>query len=755
MSNPGKTFTNPLCRLAAAVLLLALSSPGSAAPGQDDADAVRATDPAARPRIGLVLGGGGARGAAHVGVLKELERLQVPVDAIVGTSMGAIVGGLYASGVSVAELEETIATLDWADALSDRPNRADLSFRRKRDDEQFPISFELGWKDGQFRLPQGAIPGHSLDLVLRKLTLHTSAVRDFDDLPIPFRAIGTDIAKGERHVMADGDLALAIRASMSVPGVFAPVPVDGRLVVDGGIVGNLGVDVVKAMGVDVVIAVDVEFPLYAAEELDSVLRVSEQILTIVVRNETIRQLGMLDDDDILIRPDLGTFGSTNFPEAEETIPRGVEAAARHEQRLRELAVGDDEFRTYLARRTDKPDIPDSIDFIRVVHDATISEQRIETRMELEPGDPVDPDALAAEADRLFGLRVFEKVGYRLVDENGRSGVEFRARPKGWGPTQIRFGVSLEDDFEGSTGFNIASRIIRPQLNGLGAEFVLDLRLGTDPLLATEFYQPLRSDSRIFVAPAMRVGQRNVNAFVGTDAVARTRLTEAELRLDAGAQLGRAGEFRAGIFRGTGEARVKVGDPQIPNRDFDTGGFRTLLRFDTFDDAQFPRSGVRADVRWTMSRESIGANLDFDALELSFISAWSRGKNTVLLGTDFATTPDAMLPLEHQSPLGGFLRLSGLERGEIVGSHAGLARLIYMRRVGDDGGGLLQVPVYLGLSAEAGNVWQTRSAISTDSLLYNGSVFLGLDTYLGPMYLAAGFAEGGETNFYLFIGAPPF
>ena len=749
------TFTNRLCAYTAAFWLVTVASAEPAATQELEAESVRATADPGRPRIGLVLGGGGARGAAHIGVLKELERQRVPIDAIVGTSMGAIVGGLYASGVAIDELEDIIETMDWADALSDRPDRDDLSFRRKRDDEQFPIGFELGWHDGRFRLPQGAIQGHSLDLVLRNLTLHASEINDFDDLPIPFRAIGTDIERGERYVMGDGDLALAIRASMSVPGAFAPVEVDGRLLVDGGIVGNLGVDVAHEMDVDVVIAVDVEFPLYAAEELDSVLRVSEQILTIVVRNESKRQIEMLDDDDILIRPDLGTFGSTNFGESENTIPLGVDAAAMHSERLQELALGDEEFREYLARRTVKPDVPETIDFVRVMHDAAISDERIDTRMELEPGDPVDPDELASEADRLFGLLVFEKVGYQLVEEGGLNGVEFRARPKSWGPTVIRFGLSLEDDFEGSTGFNIAARLIRPQLNRLGAEFVLDARVGTDPLLAAEFYQPVRFDSRIFIAPAMFVGQRNVNAFVNQDAVARIRLTEAELRLDAGAQLGRAGEFRAGIFRGAGEARVKVGDPLIPNRDFDQGGFRALLRLDTFDNAQFPRHGIRAGARWTMSRESIGADINFDKLDLSVISAWSRGKNTILFGADYATTPETTLPLEYQTPLGGFLRLSGLERGEIVGTHAGLARLIFYRRIGDEGGGLLQVPMYLGVSAEAGNVWQSRSEISASSLLFNGSLFFGLDTFVGPLYLAAGYAEDGQTNFYLFIGSPPF
>jgi len=211
---------------------------------------------AERPRIGLVLGGGGARGAAHIGVLKELERHRVPIDAIAGTSMGAVVGGLYASGKSPAELEEIIASLDWINAFADQPPRKNLSFRRKEDDEEYPISLELGLRDGELLLPMGAVQGQQLDLILRALTIDVSRITDFDDLPVPFRVTATDIEKGEAYVMGHGDLAQAIRASMSVPGVFAPTKLDGRLLVDGGIMANLPIDVMREMNVDIIIAVD-------------------------------------------------------------------------------------------------------------------------------------------------------------------------------------------------------------------------------------------------------------------------------------------------------------------------------------------------------------------------------------------------------------------------------------------------------------------------------------------------------------------
>ena len=291
-----------------------------------------------RPRVGLVLGGGGARGAAHIGVLRELERHRVPVDAIAGTSMGAIVGGLYATGMSVDELQNVVETLDWADTMSDTPPRKDLSFRRKQDDAQFPINLELGLRGSELLLPMGVIQGQELDLLLRKLTIGVSRISDFDALPIPFRAVASDIERGEAVILEAGDLAQAIRASMAVPGALAPVRIGDRLLVDGGLVGNLPIDVARAMGVDVVIAVDVEFPLYSADDLDSALAISEQMLTILIHKETKRQIDTLGNDDVLIRPELGTFASSDFGHIADTLEPGAAAARAVSDKLQRLAL---------------------------------------------------------------------------------------------------------------------------------------------------------------------------------------------------------------------------------------------------------------------------------------------------------------------------------------------------------------------------------------------------------------------------------
>ena len=755
MRNSSERTARPLLLILAVALCCAPGEPGYADEPQLAQTDLDVTDPSPRrPRIGLVLGGGGARGAAHIGVLQELERMHVRIDAIVGTSMGAIVGGLYASGMSVAELEHTVSTLDWADALSDESDREDLSFRRKKDDEQYPINFEIGYRDGDLRLPPGAIQGHSLELVLRKLTIHASQVSDFDDLPVPFRAVASDLVTGDAYIMGGGDLALAIRASMSVPGLLAPIRVDDHLLADGGLVGNLAVNVMREMDVDIIIAVDVEFPLYALDDLGSALAVSEQTLTMLIRKETQRQIATLGPQDVLIQPDLGTFASSNFAAAAETIPPGAEATRAAADKLSALAVDDSSYADYLASRTWPAPARDNLAFVRVVHDARVASEILAARMAVKAGDPIDIDALEAEADLLYGLHLFEKVGYRLIEEDAGIGVEFSAREKSWGPNYLRFAISLEDDFEGSTDFNLATRWRRPGINSLGAELLTDLRLGTDPLFFTEFYQPLRFDSRVFIAPSISAEQYNRDAFQMSDAVARLRFSEAQLNLDAGAEIGTSGEFRVGLYRGFGTASVKVGDPSIPNADFDTGGLSTRLKFDTFDNAQFPTRGFRAGLTWNSSRAALGADTSFDTVDFDFMKALSYGKNTWLVGVEYATTLDTLGPEREYFELGGLLRLSGLGRGQITGPHAALARVVYFRRVGSSAGGLMQMPMYLGASIEAGNAWQLRNDINFDSALTNGSLFFGLDSMIGPIYLAAGFAENGDSKFYLLIGSTP-
>ncbi|MEM8816026.1 MAG: patatin-like phospholipase family protein [Pseudomonadota bacterium] len=728
-------------------LLLTLALYGQAASAQHEAGAER-------PRVGLVLGGGGARGAAHIGVLKELERLRIPIDAIVGTSMGAAVGGLYATGMSADELEILVGSIDWVTSLSDRSARRNLSFRRKQDDRQYPFGLELGLDRGRLKLPRGAIQGHNLDLLLRELLLEASYIDDFDALPIPFRAIASDIGAGEKYVMGKGDLAEAVRASMSVPGVFAPVRIDGRLLSDGGLVGNLGVSVMRELGVDVIIAVDVEFPLYSEDELVSALSVSEQMLTILIRQETLRQIDLLGEDDILLRPDLGEFGSADFVNASGAVEPGVAAARSAESRLRKLGVSDEAYAAWRASRLELDPLETRLSFVRVESDSRIDSRIIESRLRTQPGDPIDRAALLDDAQRMHGLEVFERVGYRLVDENGERGVIFNARKKPWGPAYLRTGLTLSDDVDGSSAFNLAARVTRPALNRLGGEWRTDLQLGSELLFASELHQPLRFDSRVFLTAGIAAGRSEFNVFEGGDNLANIDVWRAEASFGGGIELGNTTDIRLSAYRGLGESQRRVGAPSVAEFEFDTGGLRSTLRIDSQDDAQFPRHGLLARASYDVALPAMGADVRADFFELDWSAAFSRGKNTLNLGGSYRTTARDSRRVEDFYPLGGFLNLSGLSFGQRAGPHLAVLRAFYYRRVGNSAGGLFTVPLYLGASLEAGNVWSERRSISLDSALLHGSLFAGLDTFVGPFYLALGFGEGGERNVYIFLGSPP-
>ena len=527
----------------------------------------------------------------------------------------------------------------------------------------------------------------------------------------------------------------------------------GALLVDGGLVGNMPIEIMQQMNVDVIIAVDVEFPLYGPEDLDSVLKISEQMLTILMRNEKLRQIDRLGDRDVLIQPELGIFASTNFADILDTIEPGATAAREQAGALAALALDEPAWEDHVASRR-RPVLPSSeLAFVRVVHDGVLASAVLESKLTVRAGDPIDHEALAHNANKLYGLQLYEQVSYTLVETDEGTGVEFRARTKSWGPNLLKFGLTLEDDFEGSTAFNVSARMTRTRLNRLGAEWRSDFRLGTDPEIFSEFYQPLSFDSRFFVAPRIEASQTNLNAFTGDQPTARYRLTEGELGLDTGFELDRKGELRFGLFRGSGRADVRIGDTTLEDFDYQSGGAFARLRFDTLDDAFFPTDGFLGDLKWTLSHPDLGADSRFDTVEGEITRTFSHGRNTYQLGLIYATTLESDGAVQDYFPLGGFLRLSGLERGEISGPHAALARLVYYRRIGETTG-LLDTPIYFGFSAEAGNAWQNRSEMDFDTMLLNASLFAGLDTFIGPVYFAAGFAEGGGSNFYLFIGEPP-
>lgn len=706
---------------------------------------------ATRPRVGLVLSGGGARGIAHVGVLKVLEELQVPVDAIAGTSMGALVGGLYASGMKADDIETLVNSLDWQDAFRDRPPRVALGFRRKQDDRNFLVRYSLGvGKDG-FELPTGLILGQKQTQILRGATLPVADISRFDQLPTPFRAIATDLESGREVVMDSGDLVTAMRASMSAPGVFTPVERDGRVLVDGGLVNNLPIDIARQMNVDVLIVVDVSFPLYARDELTSPLGITNQSVAIMVRNRTLEKRASLQPEDIVIDPQLGTMSSADFSRVPRALSAGMAATRAVSERLKALSVDAAVYQHYLAARTPGRRQTPRIDFIQTDDASVRYAEAVEAVVGDLQGQSLDRARINDDLTALYALDLFESIDYTLVTREQQTGLEFHLKPKSWGPNYVRVGINLEDDFAGNSHYNLASRLIMTDLNTLGAEWLTDVQIGDRPQFATEFYQPLSWRQRYFVAPRLEYGTRNLPLLSNDQLVAEYRVRTAQAEFDFGRELSNWGELRFGLQRGMGSSRVLIGDPALPTERYDTGGYFARFSYDTLDDVFFPRNGSQFGVQWHAERESFGADRSTNRFSAEWQLARTLGRYTVILSTDVGSNLSDNPATHDYFTLGGFLNLSGMTTGSLAGPHYGIARVIYYRQIGRGGSGVLQLPAYAGISLEAGNVWNRRSAASFRSLRYDGSLFFGADTPLGPLYLAAGADEHSKTAFYLFLG----
>ena len=715
-----------------------------------------AGDPPSRPRIGLVLSGGGARGLAHVGVLKVMDELHVPVDAVAGTSMGAVIGGLYASGKSASEIESLVRSVDWNSAFRDRPPRSDLNFRRKLDDREYLVRLPLGLKAGKFRVPRGLIQGQKLTQILRRETISNAGIDDFDRLPTRFRAVATDLETGDRRVLAGGDLTEALRASMSAPGVFAPVELNGRLLVDGGLVENLPVDVAKAMGVDVVIAVDVGFQPVGRRELNSALAVSNQMLTIMMQRETDRQRELLVDGDVLIEPMLGTMLSLDFTAVDRTIAHGAAAARAQAAQLAALGVTGDEWQRYLAARAGGKSAPPEIQFVRVDMKSRRYQERIEAQLSPVIGRTLDAGDMERRLSHLYGDDNFESLDYKIVRDQGTQGIEVSARRKSWGPNYVRFGLELQDDFEGSNSFNAGVRTQVTEVNKYGAEWQTDLRVGANPRFSTEFYQPIGYAWDWFVAPHLLVERRNFDFIPGDERLATYRVRNQEAGLDVGREFGSWGELRTGLIRGEGDQKLLVGDAADPGlppaSDFHRGEVYARFSLDRLDDVYFPRNGQSFILQWNGPRAGLGADVNSDRISFDWMLARSWGRNTwVLWTTGGNVVSGPQDSVQDFYSLGGLFNLSGLPADSLSGPHFGVARVLYYRRIGSGGEGFLNVPTYAGVSLEAGNVWERRSDIDFDSARINGAAYLGFDTFLGPIYLAAGVDEDGSRSFYLMLG----
>lgn len=703
----------------------------------------------ARPKIGLVLGGGGAAGVAHVGVLKVLEENNIPIDMIAGTSMGAIVGGLYASGMSAAELEKTVNSLEWLNLFEDSQPRKDQQFHQKEVNSGFFSSFELGLKDGKLKGPSGLVTGQKLMFELRSLFTPVNHIQNFDQLPIPFRAVATDIETGQAVVLKQGNLAQSVRASMAIPGMFSPVNINGRLLVDGFVSNNVPVDVGRAMGADILIVVNIPTFFEKKEKLDSAVAVGLQAMQLMMLKTTQPQLDQMQPQDILIEPGIKDIGNLAFDRVSETIPLGEEAAREQLTNLQKLAVkrGTPERSAGKSTQADLADEGVHIAQIEFNNNSGLSDDVLRKRLGVNEGDRFDAATLQRGLESIYGLGEFDLVDHHLEkDAKGHYVLTVDAVPSQAGKQRLRFGFSLSDDFEGDTQYQFGVSRISRGINEQGGEWSNSLIIGDTIRFDSEFYQPV-PEKDLFVEPHFWHEQRDFFFYEGNNRLAEVRGRELGVRLDVGREFGEWGEARAGAFYSYINPDVTTGQLELADQ-IHSAGLRFQYRTDTMDKERIPTEGRRLFVEYTKGLDELGSDQDFDRFRIRSDRAWSKDQHGLIASVEAGTTfTDENLLTEGLS-LGGFGRMSGLSENQLAGNHLFNASLAYLYELSDVGG---VAQFYVGGTAEMGNVWSDAADIDAGDLLLTGSLFIGADTPLGPAFVGIAQTEGYDTRPFLYVG----
>jgi NTE family protein len=714
-------------------LLVALTAVVLAAPPAS-ADTPR------RPRVALALGGGSAKGIAHVGVLKWLEEHHIPVDFVAGTSMGGLIGGTYAVGMSPAEIEELLAGVDW-DLIfrPDAPYRL-KGYRRKEDALHFPVDLELGLKHG-FSLPSGLNSGHHIGVLLSSIALPYSTVTDFDDLPVPFRCAAVDMKTAEVVALGDGSLGTALRATMAIPAYFDPVHLEGRVLSDGGVLNNVPVDVARDMGGDMVIAVKVgRLP---DEVSETILGLANQAISVMMEDLTAPRL---DEADLVILPDLGDLTGADYRSSSELVQAGYDAVAHHADALLELSVGEEEWQDHLAeRRARMRPRPKEIAFTRVTGIPDRGARRLTRALDRRLGGALDEDVLARQLSRLIGTGRYAAAAYGLVEDGDRRGLQVSVLEKGHAPPFVNFAADITNEGE-DISFNFAARATFVDVTTYGSELRIDGSVGRTLGIGAGLFQPLGSRG-LFASLQGGHTRVNENLYEDDQLVGVFREERSPVGVDLG-WLFDAGELRLGYETAHLRVEPRVGLPEATATSGQERLLRTRMVADTRDASYFPRGGVRADATFGWFFEAVDAKKQFGrlnaALGVPFRGpGWDRGQ--VRIEVDTLVGPEA--PRFYAPSLGGPFRLSAFGIAEFRGRHAVLGHALYLRslaRLPDTVGDRL----YLLGMLEVGSAFEEWNDAQAE---VSGTAGVALDSFLGPGVIGVSFGTGGAFRFFFTLG----
>ena len=739
-------FLARLAYLAGLCILLLTAAARAESPAEPPTDAT-----AKRPRIALVLSGGGARGLAHIGVVKALEKMRVPYDCIVGTSMGAIAGGTFATGMSTDEAQRRVEQADWNYIFSDQPKRNDIPYFRKQDDWKGYFDFSLLLKDGKLYTPRNFLGVQHIDLFFRELT-GADYSRDFDTLPIPYRAMGTDIVNGESVPISDGTVATAMRASMSIPGVFPPVPYKGHLLVDGGIAKNIPVDTARQLCGDVVIVVNVSTPTLREDQLNSFYNIGQQVIGIAMQHNMDEQLKLLHPGkDVLITPKLDNYTAADFVAVHDIIRIGEEATEAAAPQLKKYTVSEAEYAAWKARIKARQLPPPYIRRVSVGATHWVNHDVMRSLLNVPLGQPFDMAHLHKNIARVYARGDFDTISYDLKPMPD-GGAEILINPvEKVGRDTVHLGLQLQTDSNDVSEFELLAGWRRVWLNRLDAEWNNEAELGTNQRLRSEWYQPLAPDGVVFVQPYVRFDNSFHELVQDDSAVSQYQVRQYGGGLELGSALGRWGQLRVGAYEGQASDNVILGE-NPGGLGQNSSGYTLHAVYDQVDSPQFPRSGSAVTLDGFFANTALGASQQWDRLDLDAHTAYTSGLDTALFDAHLGHSLNTQLPFYELFHLGGLFDLSAYRPWSFYGNNLVYGRMQLYRQLSTMPSVIGQ-GLYGGVMVEGGTVLDDTqmSELQLGSMKYSGGVYFAVDSRLGPLYLAAAKANGGPYAVYLALG----
>jgi NTE family protein len=739
-----------------ALLLLAAALPvGAAGVAAAVAPAAAASAAASdsRPRIGLVLGGGGARGAAHIGVLEVLESLRVPVDCVAGTSMGALVAGAWAAGLSPAEMRQELAQADWRDMFIDDPAYDELNFRSKRLQRRFLPGSETGITAGGAVTPPGVVAGQKIKLFFNHLVRADSGERELQQLPLPVSIVATDIGTGERVVLRDGSVTHAMRASMSVPGLLAPLDYRGRKLVDGGLVDNLPIrEVRERCGADVVIAVNVGSPPLPAEQVTGLLGITAQMVVLLTEQNVTASLATLGKGDIVLKPDLGDLTAADFERHAEAADRGRAAAQAMVERLAPLGVNEPQYVAWQQRMSVRErDVP-RIDEVEIAGLARVNPEVLRRYVEQQGGAPLDTATLNRDLLRAYGDGHYERVDYTVLTRQDKKVLRLLPVEKAWGPDYLRLALQLESNLSQGSSYQLRMGYQKTWLNRLGGELLLVGQIGSSTGASAEWYQPLDSAQRSFVTAAVDYARERNDYWFLDQRIAEYRSVRSRLDLAAGVNFRLLGQLRLGWRETQVKNRLETGLDILQALAEDkseraNGGWLLALDLEQADRLYFPSRG------WSLQASYYDSpRRDYSRASL-VAGAAVPWEDWVLAGRlSWTGSPRGRLPLTEAARLGGLLNMTGFANGQLVGDDVAYGHVRAERTIGRAPLGL-RGELRLGMALEAGKVGMPYTRQRSEGWLNSVTVYLAGETPLGPVFLGVGRGSGGSVNGYLVVGVP--